>query len=98
MMVIEWLCIEVPVAEQAPYLAQDAAIWTAALARNTGYLGKEVWVRPDKPTTLNLIIRWASLTDWKAVPAALLAQSDAAFQAALGKVYPVQECITYEVR
>ena len=96
-MVIEWLRFTVPVADQARYLAQDAAIWTVALAGNAGFLDKQVWVRHDDPTCVNLIIRWASRAEWKAVPAGLLAETDQAFQAAMGAVYPVLECIDYEV-
>lgn len=96
-MVIEWLRITVPVADQARYLAQDAAIWSAALARNAGYLGKEVWVRADDAECVNLVIRWASRAAWHAVPAGLLAETDAAFRAAMGGVYPVIECMDYEV-
>ncbi len=44
-MVKEWLRFRVPVADQARYVAADAAIWSAALARHRGYLGKEVWCR-----------------------------------------------------
>lgn len=96
-MVIEWLRIEVPVADQARYFAADADIWTKALACNAGFLGKEVWVRHDAPRSVNLVIRWASRDAWKAVPAGLLAETDAAFEAAMGAVYPVLECIDYEV-
>lgn len=97
-MVIEWLRFSVPVADQARYVAADAAIWTKALALNAGFLGKEVWARADDPTNLNLVIRWASREDWKAVPEQLLADTDTAFQAAMGAVYPVLECIDYEVK
>ncbi|MGL4321505.1 MAG: TIGR03792 family protein [Paracoccaceae bacterium] len=96
-MVIEWLRFTVPVVDQARYLAADAEIWTVALAGNPGFLGKEVWVRNDDPTSVNLIIKWASREEWKAVPAGLLAKTDAAFQAAMGAVFPVLDCIDYEV-
>jgi uncharacterized protein (TIGR03792 family) len=96
-MVIEWLRFTVPVADQARYVACDRDIWTVALAGNAGFLGKEVWVRHDDPTCLNLVIRWASREEWKAVPGALLAATDAAFRAAMGRDYPVLECIDYEV-
>jgi uncharacterized protein (TIGR03792 family) len=97
-MVVEWLRFTVPVADQARYIAQDAAIWTPALARNAGFRGKQVWVRHDDPTCLNLVISWDSREQWKAVPADLLAATDAAFIAAMGREYPVLDCIDYEVR
>jgi uncharacterized protein (TIGR03792 family) len=97
-MVIEWLVIRVPLADQGRYLEQDAAIWTQALATNAGFLGKEVWVREGDAEVLNLVIRWDSMAQWKAVPAGLLAATQAAFVAALGVEYPVLDCIAYEVR
>jgi uncharacterized protein (TIGR03792 family) len=96
-MVIEWLRVTVPVAEQARYLAADQEIWTGALARQVGFVGKEVWVRADDPTCVNLVIRWESRAAWQAVPAELLAEVEAAFRAAMGGDYPVLECIEYEV-
>ncbi len=96
-MVIEWLQFRVPVADQARYIATDEAIWSAALAQNDGYLGKEVWCRHDDPQALNLVIRWASRAAWKAVPQDLLAATDAAFVAAMGQSYPVLGCVDYEV-
>jgi uncharacterized protein (TIGR03792 family) len=96
-MVIEWLQVTVPVADQARYLAADAKIWTAALAAQPGFLGKEVWVRADDPTAVNLIIRWNSRAAWKAVPGAVLAAVEAAFVAAMGQAYPVVACVDLDV-
>jgi uncharacterized protein (TIGR03792 family) len=96
-MVIEWLCIRVPVADQGRYVAADAAIWTAALARHAGYLGKEIWCRADDAEALNIVIRWDSRAAWKAVPQDELDATEAAFVAAMGRAYPVFECVEYRV-
>ena len=96
-MVIEWLRITVPTARQKDYLAQDRLIWTATLASQPGFLGKEVWRDPDSPEILNLVIRWDSLAHWQAVPTSLLAATDAAFVAALGEAFPVALCTRYDV-
>jgi heme-degrading monooxygenase HmoA len=36
-----------------------------------------VWVSQDDPDRVTLVIRWASLAQWKSFPAALLAELDA---------------------
>jgi uncharacterized protein (TIGR03792 family) len=95
--VIEQLSFHVPVADQPGFLAQDRAIWTTALAAQPGYLGKEIWREADAPDRLHLIIRWADRAAWKAVPADLLARTDAAFVAATGKVWPVLRCLDQDV-
>jgi uncharacterized protein (TIGR03792 family) len=97
-MVIEWLQIRVPPADQARYIATDAAIWSAALARNKGYLGKEVWCRPNDADILHLVIRWTTRSAWQAVPGDLLAATEAAFARAMGQSYPVLACIDYDVK
>ena len=96
-MVIEWLRVAVPIENQARYLAADRAIWTQALEGQPGFLGKEVWVRADDPTGVNLIIRWESRAAWKAVPEGVLAATEAAFRAAVGRDYPVIECVDLDV-
>ncbi len=68
-MVIEQLSFVVPVDEQARFLAADTAIWTAVLAAQPGYLGKETWREAADPARLHLIIRWENRAAWKAVPA-----------------------------
>jgi uncharacterized protein (TIGR03792 family) len=96
-MVIEQLTFHVPAADQPRFLQQDAAIWTRTLAAQAGYLGKEVWREADAPDRLHLIIRWTDRAAWKAVPAGLLANTDAAFVAAMGVSYPVLRCLDQDV-
>jgi uncharacterized protein (TIGR03792 family) len=96
-MVIEQLTFQVPLADQPRFLAQDAAIWTKALAAQPGYLGKEVWREADAPDRLHLVIRWTDRAAWKAVPAELLARTDTDFVAALGVTCPVLRCLDQDV-
>lgn len=96
-MVIEWLTFRLPRADQARFLALDAAIWTPALATCPGFLGKEVWCAPADPEVVNLIIRWQSRADWHAVPRTLLEETEARFAAALGLRVPVQSCTDLDV-
>jgi uncharacterized protein (TIGR03792 family) len=94
-MIIEYLCFQVPMAQQADFLALDAAIWTPALATSPGFLGKEVWRERDAPTRINLVIRWRAQTDWDAMDRAFLAETQAKFVAALGADCPVLSCTAY---
>jgi uncharacterized protein (TIGR03792 family) len=95
--VIEQLSFDVPVADQPRFLSHDSAIWTAALAGQSGYLGKEVWREAAAPDRLHLVIRWTDRASWKAVPADLLARTEADFTAALGATYPVLRCLDQDV-
>ncbi|WP_425469059.1 TIGR03792 family protein, partial [Pediococcus acidilactici] len=48
-MVIEWLKFKV-VSNRERFVQKDAEIWTEALARYPGFLGKEVWLNPKEST------------------------------------------------
>ncbi|MCU0905589.1 MAG: TIGR03792 family protein [Tabrizicola sp.] len=96
-MIIEHLTFSVPLALRPAFLALDAEIWTATLARQHGFLGKEVWTDTGAPDTFHLIIRWTDRDAWKAVPADLLAETDQRFAAALGVQIPVLSCIEHRV-
>lgn len=96
-MVIEWLTFRVDPADQPAWLAADAAIWTPALAAQPGYRGKEVWIDQAEPAALSLVIRWESMAAWKSVPRVLLDATEAAFQARLGRAWPVLSCTALDV-
>jgi uncharacterized protein (TIGR03792 family) len=97
-MIIEQLTFRVPAALRQRYLDLDAQIWTAALAAQPGFLGKECWIEAADPEVLHLIIRWRSRADWKAVPAPVLQATDQRFVAALGQDIPVLRCLDQEVQ
>jgi uncharacterized protein (TIGR03792 family) len=97
MAVIEHLVVRVPVAGQRRWLAADAAVWTATLARQPGFAGKEIWADEDDPETLHLIIRWASREDWDAVPRLLLDATEAQFRAAVGAEFPIESCTAHRM-
>jgi uncharacterized protein (TIGR03792 family) len=96
-MIVEHLTICVPVSLRQRFLALDAEIWTQTLSAQPGFLGKEVWVESDAPETVHLMIRWTDRTSWKAVPAALLQDTDRRFAAALGLALPVLCCTEHQV-
>jgi uncharacterized protein (TIGR03792 family) len=97
-MVIELLKFKVPLLEQEKYLQKDAEIWTTALAKYPGFLGKEIWVSSEKPEELTLVIHWETREHWKAIPVDDLTLTEASFIQALGKSYPILESQEYQVK
>ncbi|KAB8320164.1 TIGR03792 family protein [Tolypothrix campylonemoides VB511288] len=96
-MIIELLKAKVPPEQREKYIQKDAEIWTAALAKHPGFLGKEVWINPNDPTEVVLVIHWATKEDWKAIPQAELDAIERKFTAAMGKSYPIVESGEYQV-
>lgn len=97
-MVIEWLKFSVPPHLREKFIHKDEEIWTAFLATCPGFLGKEVWINPQKPTELILVIRWATREEWKSIPHERLNQIDQRFAQQMGKSYPVIEAAEYQIR
>ena len=77
MAVIELLRVQTAPGCRDEFLARDAEVWTPALAAHVGFVAKEVWVSQDDPNLVTLVIRWASLAQWKSFPSALLEELDA---------------------
>lgn len=67
MTVIEELTLTMAPDRVAAYLRRDAEVWTRFLESCDGFLGKETWIPNDRPGTVVLIIRWASMKHWKAI-------------------------------
>jgi uncharacterized protein (TIGR03792 family) len=96
-MVIEYLTYQVAEADQPRFIRDDAAIWTAALSTQPGYLGKEIWRDVTRPDHLCLVIRWDSREAWHAVPRALLDATNARFQATFGTGATLHGCTDLDV-
>lgn len=97
-MVIEWLKVNVTPELREQYVQKDNEIWTSALSRYPGFLGKEVWISPDDLAEVVLVIRWETLEQWKAIPAEDLQRIDAEFVAAMGNTNRIVESSRYQVR
>ena len=74
-------------------MERDAQVWTAFLAQQAGFLGKERWVASDDPGHVHLVIRWASMAAWQAVTEAEIAEVDAR----MGAFRRDPVCRAYEV-
>jgi uncharacterized protein (TIGR03792 family) len=96
--VIELLKVKIPPELREKCIQKDAEIWTTALAKYPGFLGKEVWINPNDPTEVVLIIRWQTREHWHAIPKADLQAIALKFDAAMGKSYRIVESAEYQVR
>ncbi|MDZ8051035.1 MAG: TIGR03792 family protein [Aulosira sp. ZfuVER01] len=97
-MVIELLKFKIASEMGEIYIQKDAEIWTTALAKYPGFLGKEVWINPHDPTEIIFVIRWATREQWHAIPQAELEAVEQQFAAALGDTYKLVESAEYQVR
>ncbi len=84
-MVIEWLKFKVAPQLREKFIQLDDDIWTPTLAQFSGFLGKEVWIAPDMPDALILVIRWETRQKWKAIPVSILEVTEKQFAQAMGK-------------
>lgn len=77
-MITEILYFQVSPAERQAWLAQDAAVWTAFLSQQPGYIRKESWLADETTDELCLVIWWQSAAAMQAIPrAGLLATEQA---------------------
>lgn len=92
-MVIELLRVTCPKEKQAAFIQRDSEVWTPGLAKQPGFLGKEVWVRTDKANEVVFIIRWETMDHWKSFPAEWGPQLDEQ----MGDLLMPLACEAYEV-
>lgn len=97
-MVIELLKVEVAAVDRETYLQIDREIWTKAIAQFPGFINKEVWLNPDKPTEIILIIRWRSRQEWKSISVELLAKIERQFALEMGNIsHKIVDSMEYQV-
>ncbi len=97
-MVIEWLKFRVAPEFRELFIQKDTDIWTTALERYPGFLGKMVWIDPHDSEEIVLVIHWATREEWKAIPQADLDQIDQRFAQAIEFDYEWVEAKEYQVR
>jgi uncharacterized protein (TIGR03792 family) len=93
--VIEWYRCHVPSEFQSAFLEADARVWAASLEVQPGFLSKESWLEPNESQTITLVIRWASLADWKSIPVSVVEATDRAFVLAVGRKFEMLESRTF---
>ncbi|MBD2015540.1 TIGR03792 family protein [Microcoleus sp. FACHB-53] len=97
-MVIEWLKLRVSPELREKFIQKDAEIWTSMLATYPGFLGKEVWINPETPTEVIIVIRWASREAWESVPSERLKEVEKQFTQEFGEQQEIIEAAEYQVR
>lgn len=94
MTIIEELTLTMPPERVNAYLERDARVWTPFLQSCDGFLGKETWLPDDRPGTVVLIIRWASMEQWKRITPDQVDEVDRE----MGELIPeTLECRAYSV-
>jgi uncharacterized protein (TIGR03792 family) len=75
-MVVEFLTFHVPHAERSEWLEIEEQHWSRFLARQPGFIRKEIWVpevelnadqSPQAHLRVHAVIWWESLELWKAI-------------------------------
>lgn len=98
-MVIEWLKFRVAPDAREKFIKQDEAIWTAALSSRSGFVGKEVWLAPDKANEVIFVIRWQTRQQWKSISLDFLTATEEEFARAMGKTkYKMIESKEFQIR
>ncbi|WP_107666604.1 TIGR03792 family protein [Cyanothece sp. BG0011] len=98
-MVIEWLTFQVSPESRDIFIQSDNEIWTPVLAKFPGFLGKEVWISPNIPEEITIIIRWQTREQWKAIPLDILEETEQTFaQRMQNYSYEMTESKEYQVR
>ena len=98
-MVIEWLEFKVVPEVREKFIQVDREIWTATLEKFSGFLGKEVWLDPNRVDRVSLVIRWQTREQWKSIPQEILTQTEKEFTEHIGKEnYQSVRLIEYQVR
>ena len=98
-MVIEWLKFQVTGVSRETYVQKDEEIWTTALAKYPGFMGKEVWISPHNPEEIVFVIQWKSRKAWHSIPESELAEIEKRFDDVIGKHnYKLVEEGEYQIR
>jgi uncharacterized protein (TIGR03792 family) len=97
-MVIEWLVFRVVPEFREKFIERDEAIWTATLSAYPGFLGKEIWLEPQKSDRIIIVIRWQTREQWKSIPHDVLMSTELEFARAMGKTYKMIDMAEYQIR
>jgi len=96
-MVVEYLKVQVEPEEVDRFIQCDAEIWTPVLLRYPGFHHKQVWRNAQNPGEIVMVLWWETRTEWKAVPAAVLEETDRLFVAAMGRTVPFVQTGEYTI-
>lgn len=95
-MVIEWLRFWVQEGHREQFIQNDERIWTQALAKYDGFLGKDVWISHESLTEVITVVHWETEAAWDSITPEELVPVEARFQQAMGEgTYALQESRKY---
>jgi uncharacterized protein (TIGR03792 family) len=98
-MEIEWLKFRVSPELREKFIQMEEELWTPMLRQCPGFLGKEIWINPEVPEEVAIVIRWQTYQDWKAVPKELIDATEAKFARSMGEnSYQMLESLAYQLR
>ncbi|MDJ0696362.1 MAG: TIGR03792 family protein [Cyanobacteria bacterium J06639_18] len=97
-MVIELLKFKMDPAVREKFIQKDEDIWTNALRKYSGFLGKEVWINPNDKGEVTIIVQWETREQWKSIPQKDLDVIEAKFDSSLDFNYEMIESSEYQVR
>ena len=98
-MIIEWLKFRVSPNLREEFLEIDQQIWTNKLKTYPGFLGKEVWLNPERLDEVVILIRWQTREEWKNIAQEEVDTVEKQFtQKMQGKNYQMIESLEYQVR
>lgn len=97
-MVIEYLTFRVDADARERFVQVDETVWTSLLSTYPGFIEKEVWISSDNLEEVTTVIRWASLSAWKSIPADVLQDTDARFLELMGNTFQLIDAKSYQVR
>lgn len=100
-MVIEWLKFKVNSKSREQFIQKDEAIWTAALSSYPGYIGKEVWLEPNTPEEVVLVVHWQTREQWKSISVKDLAAIEQKFSKVMKEMnisYKMLESKEFQIR
>lgn len=77
--VVEQLRLRVPAEQRQAWLQAEQGSWGPFLARQDGFLGRELFWDPARQEAV-VLIRWASRAQWQAIPTAPLQEVQERFE------------------
>ena len=100
-MLVEFLSFRVPRQQRAQWMAVEQVTWSDFLARQAGFVDKQLWVEQGNEDEIHAVIRWADERSWKQIPEDELERVDRAMGAfrrtPAARVYEVLAEVTGEV-
>jgi uncharacterized protein (TIGR03792 family) len=84
---IEILEFQVDPLDREHFIEIDRQIWTTALAQYPAFQHKEIWIDPQSPEIVTIVIHWSNREEWKAIEPQSLADLASQFDQKFSRPY-----------